>query len=280
VAARAARAYVAGPRAADAIRACRRLGGEAIAGTVGFWDDGETPREIVGACLAALDALEGARLDCDLSVKAAPLGFAPALLSELLDRGGRAGVRVKLDALGPGTVEPTFRLLAALTPAHPGLGCTLPARWRRSVEDAERAVALGLRVRVVKGQFPDAREREQDPRTGFLEVVERVKGRGGHVAVATHDAELAREALARLRASGTSCELELLLGLPRRRPVGVARAAGVGVRLYVPYGHAWLPYRLSEAGQHPGVLWWAVRDLVRGRGIRPPVEEGRHVRTG
>jgi proline dehydrogenase len=105
----------------------------------------------------------------------------------------------------------------------------------------------------------------------MLALVEQLAGRARHVAVATHDAPLAKLALSRLRAGGTPCEMELLLGLPLRRPVREARDLGIRVRLYVPFGHARLPYRLSQVGAHPAVLWWAARDVLQDgiRSLRP-----------
>jgi proline dehydrogenase len=117
-------------------------------------------------------------------------------------------------------------------------------------------------VRLVKGEEPGREAGDLEPRAGLLALVDRLGGRAHHVAVATHDAPLAQEALARLAACRTSAELELLFGLPLLRPVAVARRAGVPVRIYVPYGHARLPYRLSEVGARPAVLWWAARDLL------------------
>jgi len=72
-------------------------------------------------------------------------------------------------------------------------------------------------------------------------------------------------ALRRLRAAGTSCELELLFGLPARRVMDVADEEGVPVRLYVPYGASFLPYRLSHIRQTPRIGWWFLRDLLFGR---------------
>ena len=147
-------------------------------------------------------------------------------------------------------------------------GCTLPARWRRSLRDADEAVDLGLRVRIVKGQWADAGAETKLPdleiRERFLAIVRALAGRARRVVVATHDPALARPALECLRAAGTACELELLFGLPVRSLLPVARAAGVPVRFYVPYGHAWLPYCLSQARQHPRILWWTMRDWLLG----------------
>jgi proline dehydrogenase len=110
----------------------------------------------------------------------------------------------------------------------------------------DRAIELGLTVRVVKGQWVDREVPERDPRAGFLEVIDGLAGKAKGVAVATHDPQLARESILRLQASSTPCELELLFGLPVRRVLPVAAELGVPVRYYVPYGSAWLPYALGR----------------------------------
>jgi proline dehydrogenase len=74
---------------------------------------------------------------------------------------------------------------------------------------------------------------------------------------------LAREALRRLRAAGTSCELEVMHGYPRRRLRELAQEFGVPIRVYVPYGRAWLPYRVRSVPGNPRVLVWLLRDLLR-----------------
>ena len=272
---RASRAYVAGPALADAIAACRAAAGRGWAAAVGYWDGGEPPRAVADTYLRALDAIaiEGPWLDAYLSIKAPALGGARELVAEVLGRAARLGVGVHFDARGADTVDGTLALIAAAAPPVPALGVTLPARWRRSAADAERAVALGLAVRLVKGEEPDPAGGELDPRRGYLALVDRLAGRARRVAVATHDAPLARLALERLGASGTPREQELLLGLPVRRSLRAARAAGARSRLYVPYGQTRLPYRLSEAAARPAVLWWAARDLLQD-GVRSLGPEG------
>jgi proline dehydrogenase len=98
-------------------------------------------------------------------------------------------------------------------------------------------------------------------REGFLAVIDRLAGRASHVAVATHDAPLARESLARLRKKNTPCELELLYGLPLKPARRAAQETGVSVRMYLPYGHGWVPYCISQVYEHPRILWWVLKDL-------------------
>jgi len=268
---RATRPYVAGPALPDALRACRRVGARGLASSLGYWNrDDDGPALVAQTCVAALRGVARERLDASLSIKAAALGMSHEVLAGVLEESRRLAIPVHFDAQRPATVDPTFALIAGTPSDRPALGCTLPARWRRSLTDVEQVLELGLRVRIVKGEESDAPGAEMDPRAGFLALVDRLAGRASHVSVATHDTALAREALRRLRAARTSCELELLFGFPLWRVVSAARAVQVRVRLYVPYGHAWLPYRLSTASERPAVLWWTVRDLLFGRALRAP----------
>jgi proline dehydrogenase len=101
-------------------------------------------------------------------------------------------------------------------------------------------------------------------RRGFLEVIDRLAGGAREVAVASHDSWLARDALLRLRAAGTPCELELLNGLPKRTMLALAAELAVPVRVYIPFGIAWRPYALSKLGDNPRMLWWLARDGMTG----------------
>lgn len=268
---RAAQSYVVGPEVDDALRACLWLAQQGMASTVAFWNmDSHSPREVTDAYLASLNGLAKQNLDCYLSVKAPAMDYSRELLAEVLESSQHTGTRVHFDSHGPETADQIFALIAQAPPHAPGLSCTLPGRWPRSQDDADWAVDLQLAVRVVKGQWPDPAAPPTDQRAGFLAVVDRLAGRARLVAVATHDPPLAREALARLQAAGTSCELELLFGLPIWPALHVARAAGVPVRVYIPFGYAWLPYCLSQARKNPRILLWVLRDQLLGRSLRLP----------
>jgi proline dehydrogenase len=263
---RAAAAYVAGPRIDDALRACRALRERGRASTVGYWNVGsEEPGEVAQTYLAAAEAVSQNRLDTHLSIKGPALGFSSELVAELLERTGSAGVRVHFDSLAPESADRTLALIGDAASRHPGLGITLPARWSRSLDDAETAVELGLAVRVVKGRWADHDAAQVDLRSGFLALVDRLAGRARRVGVATHDESLAHLALRRLGAAGTPCELELLFGLPAAAAVGAADELAVPVRTYVPYGHATLPYRIPDARRDVRMLGWLSQDVLWGR---------------
>jgi proline dehydrogenase len=53
----------------------------------------------------------------------------------------------------------------------------------------------------------------------------------------------------------------MLLGIRGDRQQELA-AAGVKMRVYVPYGEAWYPYFVRRLAERPANLWFFIRALV------------------
>jgi proline dehydrogenase len=265
----ATRSYVTGPKVLDAMGVANSAAQRGLGSTICYWNDGtEDPQEVLGQYLASLAAIHEAHIDADLAVKIPALWDRRELVERIVGRAREVGRRVVFDSHAPAQSDLTFELLSQLGPE--GLGCAIPGCWRRSLQDVERAIELGVRVRVVKGQWPDPQQPDMDLRAGFLAVIDALAGRATSVGIATHDVPLAREAMRRLASAGTPCELELLFPMPIEEAVREARAAGIAVRLYIPFGEAWLPYSVSRALRNPRVLGWLLRDLVLGRDFKLP----------
>jgi proline dehydrogenase len=209
--------------------------------TLGYLNaDHDPPRVVADACL---EAPPGSRV----AIKLPGLGSDPGLLDGVLAAAADRGLAVHFDSLRPTDVDPILALLASRGGHRSGgepLGCTLPGRWTRSDSDAEVALELGLRVRLVKGQFPAPHDASRDPSRGVRDLVDRLAGRVSQVSIASHDPPLVVWSAERLRDADTPCELELLYGLPTKRVLSVATGSGLGVRVYVPFGTAYLPYGL------------------------------------
>ncbi len=260
---RAARAYIAGPELADALRLTQDLASRGFQATIGFWDGPEdAPREVADRYLAALDAL-AAMPEAYLSIKLPALKASQELLREVLARARELRVPIHFDSHGTEAADEMWTAaVEASADADLDVRCSVPGRWRRSLDDVERAISHGMAVRVIKGQWPDPDCPEREMREGCLQIVDRLAGRAHHVAVASHDAWLAGESLRRLKAAGTPCQLELLYGLPQREALEVAAAEQTSVRYYVPYGKAYLPYCLAQARRQPRLIWWLLRDSL------------------
>ena len=262
---RRASAYGAGPTLDAALEVSRRLGCQGLASVIGYAArPGEPPRAVADVHLAAFERLAAEDLDCQVSVKLSALAFDAGLFAELEAAAARSGRRLHVDALAPDTVDATWRLVDGV-PRAGRLGTTLPGRWRRSAQDAARAVRLGMGVRVVKGQWAGSGTDDVDPTAGFLAVIDQLGDHRPGVEVATHDVGLLAESIRRLQAAGSPCTAELYFGLPFRGPAVTARRLGVPVRVYVAYGSANAPYGIADVARDPAAAWWLLQDLALGR---------------
>ena len=262
----ASRSYVAGDSVEDAILTCMGAAQHGLHTTIGYWNSDQDSVEVITEqCQQALKAINVKQLNSYLSVKAPALKFSQVAMKAIVNEALKYGVGIHFDAHGHEHADQTFDSVALAASQMPDVGCTLPGRWRRSLRDVDAALDMNVRVRVVKGQWADPETTDIDLRKGYLAVIDRLAGHARYVSVATHDPDLAKEALRRLRNAGTPCELELLYGLPMRGSMRVAKQCGVGARCYIPYGESWLPYALSQIKKNPKVLWWLLRDNLVGR---------------
>ena len=265
VIARASRGYVAGADLADARRVADALSTRGYGITLAYWDGvGEDATTVVAHHLAGIHDLAAHAGDY-VSVKAPSFGYDAAVAAELVDRASRLGVGVHFDSLDHDTVDPTLDLIGSLPGGAAGIGVTIPGRWRRSPDDAATLAAMGAVVRVVKGQWADPGAPELDSAEGFLAVVATLAGGRGPVRIATHDPLVAEASLALLGDAGTPAEVELLYGLPVRGMLGIIADPSLPVRVYVPYGHGWLPYALDGLRRSPRLMLRLIRDAFGGR---------------
>lgn len=268
---RLAASHIAGPSIADALSVCRKVQANGWTMTICPWTDSQTsPESALRLYIEAIRSITDLRLDCHLSVKTPALHDDAGKVRALVEAARPGSVYLHFDAHGPETADPTFRLVEETLKVYPHVGCTLPSRWRRSVDDAQRVREMGIGVRLVKGQWGDPQVGGIDARRSYIAVAEALRGSAGCVSVATHDVRLAQEALRTLRESNLRCELELLFSLPLgiRR---VAQSLKVPIRIYTPYGHAYLPYNITHVRTRPGIAIWALKNFIMG-GAHPRLE--------
>lgn len=273
---RAGHAYLAGRDRDDALQVARRLldGGHGV--TVGYWNDGDDPAEQVAAESAACVAALAGDPRAQVAVKAPALDFDPDRVRRLAAAAAAADVALLFDAHAPDQADATIALAEAARTAGARSGIAVATRWQRSAADARAATQAGLSVRLVKGQWKDdvpggipgiAGDRQL--RGAFLGVLDQVDRPARPVTIATHDVVLFAAAVRRAREAGLPCELELLLGLPARRLLALARREQVPVRFYVPYGHPSLSYSLSSTVRRPRLAVSLAQGVLLGTANRP-----------
>lgn len=254
--------HVVGSEIADALPVCRwakRMGYHSILSPWARPED--THRVMFQRYRAALEAIPKEDIDCYLSVKLESIGYDGAMFEELVEAARLSGVRLHLDSLGPDSAPLNFGFLEKAAARYDNLGCTLPSRWRRSLDDAERAIEMNLSVRIVKGQWEDPGAVKIDSRKNYIALVGKLAGRARHVGTATHDLALGEKALGILSAAGTHCEFEQLSTLPLNGMKAVAKHA-YAYRLYVAYGSPGIPYNTKFILSRPGMVAWVLTDFT------------------
>ena len=261
----ASKSYIAGETLETAITTAGSLYGKGYPVTLAYWDGADdNPAEVIKHYLAAVRQFGTLASGGYLSIKAPAIAFDAGLYAELVVEARSNGIPLHLDSLAHETTDKTFDLIENHTPQScEGIGISLPGRWRRSLDDAERVIVHGLIPRIVKGQWEDPNG-DIDPREGFFQVTERLAGRVPLVRIATHDAALAVRTIDLLIKNNTNVELELLYGLPMGDIVRTVAERNLPIRIYIPYGEAWLPYVISSLGKNPQMLWWLARDFMQG----------------
>lgn len=262
---RAGQAYLAGDTASSAVAAAETTHGLGHNVTLCYWNAADdSPAYIADQDVVLVDAAADRSSWADVAIKAPALAFDSELVAGLATRCHEGGVRLWFDSHAPAFADRTLNLAQSVSETGCDVGIALPARWRRSRDDAERALDAGLAIRFVKGQWPDPEAPSSDARGGYLSLLEVVAGRARFVGLATHDDWLLQEAAAGLAGSGTAFEIQLLRGLSPRRALALAREREISVRFYIPYGHPSLVYSFRTMWENRRHAAWLAQDLLLG----------------
>jgi len=262
---RLSRNYIAGPSLSDAHTLGKYLHKRNYLVSYGYWDSpDDNAEEVFNLYVSSMDMLTKFSGNNYLSIKIPALNYEKSLFVKLLNKSQTTGVQLHFDSLSPEHASRIFAFIQDLSSAEQDhVGCTLPGRWQRSMQDAELAIKLGLNIRVVKGQWEDPDNPGYDAAMGYLNIIKTLSGRAKNVRIATHNYDLASESIQLLKASNTPCELELLYGLPSSKIIELAEQNHIPVRIYIAFGHAYLPYALASFRKNPATILKLTRELLR-----------------
>ena len=263
----AGRAYVPSENLDGALLVAKRLASQNIPCTIGYYNNNYraiTSENMIDISCKMIAALADLDPKGYISVKAPDFDFDPDVLSMIAATAQKLGILVHFDSHDIRQADQEQACARQMQALGAAVSQSIPGCWLRSVADAEQAAQLGMRIRVVKGLWADPAAPDIDMRTAYLQIIDTIAGKAPEVAIATHDAWLARESILRLQAAGTACELELLYGLPSRAIYALAKEYSVPVRVYIPFGFAWQPYALEKFAKNPRILAWVARDFFAG----------------
>jgi len=281
IARRVAARFIAGDTLDDAEAAVRALNAAGATVALDFLGENTTSTEqaveSTGAYLAALDRIEAAGLDANVSVKLTAMGldvdveFAAGQAAMVVERAKAVGAMVGVDMESHGYVDRTLAMVDRLRhlTGREGLGVCLQSYLHRTPDDLATLNGWEVPVRLVKGAYKEPPEVAHQTRgrvdDAYARLLEPLLEANPYPMVASHDPKLvarAKEIAARLGRDRDTFEFQMLYGVARELQRRVV-AEGYRLRVYVPYGDQWYPYFMRRLAERPANLAFFLSSLVR-----------------
>jgi proline dehydrogenase len=272
-----AKRFIAGEDRATALKNIKSLYDQGFLCTVDVLGESvHTEDQAIAAkneYLALLKDIETFHRPVDISAKVSALGMDISYdlckknVEELIDAVCHHTVRFDME--GSDLTERTLKLGLELQKDHKNLGVVVQAYLRRTEQDIQSVIEQGVSTRLCKGAYKEpetiAYQSMDEVRENFLKQALRLLKKGNLPAIATHDEILIEQISAFIEAENISRDsfyFELLYGVRR----DIQRALlnkGYQVRIYVPYGKAWLPYTLRRLAERKENIIFVVKNLFR-----------------
>jgi proline dehydrogenase len=273
-----ARRFVAGETLVEAINAARDVESRGFLHTLDFLGEWVTTLEQASAAtreyLRIMDEVSAAGIGRNVSLKLTQLGLDADRactvdnLRRILDHGHDFFVRIDMESSR--YTEVTLDVFETLwQQGYRNIGVVIQADLYRSEQDARRILALGARIRLVKGAYREPKSiaygRKSDVDAAFLKLAQLVLTEGVYPAIATHDPAVIDAACRFAESRGVSAdrfELQMLYGVRRDLQAAYLKR-GYRVRVYIPFGREWFPYVMRRLGERPANTLFVLRALVK-----------------
>ena len=277
---RAVSRFMPGETANAALEAARGLGGHDISTVFTklgeALDDRDEIEKVVHHYLRLLGSIAERELSSQISIKLTQLGqdlgheVAQANLERLAAAAAEHGNVVWVDMEASPYLDETLDIFTATLARHPNLGLCVQAYLYRTAADVERLLALGARLRLVKGAYQEPADiawpRKPDVDENFLVLTRMMLENADPAAphgLATHDTVMLGRILDEAREMGLprdAFEVQMLYGIRTREQLALRRR-GIPVRVLISYGPHWYPWYMRRLAERPANLGFVVRSV-------------------
>lgn len=271
--------FVSGETLDDGLRAATDLAAKGIVTTLDQLGENVSTAEEATAAVASykeiLRRMRAANLEPNISIKLTMLGLdlgeelAKENVAAVLEVAREVSGFVRIDMEGSAYTAVTMRLFEELHARYPHeVGIVIQTYLRRAADDVKRMIAIGARVRLVKGAYAEPESVAFTDRAeidaNYVHLMRLLLDGGTFPAIATHDPALidATQRYAKGRQIALDrFEFQMLYGVRQDEQVRL-RNEGYGMRVYVPYGTEWYPYFTRRIAERPANALFVVRQLV------------------
>jgi proline dehydrogenase len=278
-----ARRFIAGETVDEAVAAARTLEARHLFLTLDFLGESVTSLDSADAAtrgyLKVIDAVIASGIERNVSLKLTQLGLdvdkASAVdnLRKILERAEPAGFFVRIDMENSPYTDVTIDIFETLwQQGYRQIGVVLQSALHRSERDLQRILALGARVRLVKGAYKEpknvAYQKKADVDAAYCRLIQIALTAGQYPAIATHDRRMidfVKRFAGERTISSDQFEFQLLYGVRRDLQAALVRE-GYRVRVYIPFGREWFPYFMRRLGERPANIGFVARSLWEDSG--------------
>jgi proline dehydrogenase len=263
--------------AIDAVRACNKAGMTASLDHLGenvvTREDAERART---SYTEALERIAADGVDSNVSLKLTHVGldlggeFCAEQLRMIVRRADELGNFVRVDMEGSSYTDRTLQMVKQARAESSAVGTVIQAYLYRSEEDIRALLAIGCRIRLVKGAYKEPSQiafpRKKDVDENFIKLMKILLPSGIYHALATHDPKMI-EAATRFaeeqNISKDKFEFQMLYGIRTDLQSRLVKQ-GYRVRVYIPFGRDWFPYFMRRLAERPANLLFFAKNFFRG----------------
>jgi proline dehydrogenase len=275
-----ARRFIAGESVEEAVAAVAPLRDRGLLLTLDYLGESVDSAEEADAAtreyLRILAAIVESGVERNVSLKLTQLGLdvdrATAVdnLRRILEPATEHGFFVRIDMENSPYTDLTLQIFETLWQhEHRNIGVVLQSALMRTDTDLERMLALGARVRLVKGAYMEpksvAYQKKSDVDDAFVRLMKRLLDDGQYPAIATHDPAMiaaTKAHAAEKRYRQDRFEFQMLYGVRRDLQAALVRE-GYRVRVYVPFGEQWFPYFMRRLGERPANVGFVIKGILK-----------------
>ncbi len=275
-----AKRFIAGQTLERALPVVERLHNEGFSTTLDILGESVTNAKEASAVsdeyCNVLNILKEKGLDANMSLKLTQLGLDVSdqlcfdNVAKILVVAGKLDAYIRIDMEGSVYTQRTLEMVKRWHGIYKNCGTVVQAMLKRTPGDVEGLLEKGIGVRLCKGAYKEPKDvafqDKKDVDRQYETLMTRLVGSEIYHGIATHDEKLIAKMKDFVNAYGidkNKFEFQMLLGI-RRDLQKKLLEEGWRVRVYVPYGKAWLPYTIRRLRERKENIWFVVKNIFKG----------------
>lgn len=257
-----AKQWIAGNTIDDALKAAQNSYKNGMSVIINKLGEYHTSKQIIESTLSEYKTVMASfkkwKVSGGISVKPTQIGLMKskkeclANLEILIRAASQSQTFVWIDMESSDHTDETIQIYENLLSRYERVGIALQANLIRSNNDMTDLLAIGAKIRLVKGAYRESSDvafkSKQKVDQNYLRLMQILFERGNEFGIATHDSSMICTAMELAKKHEKKFEFQMLRGIrDELKPALIKKEFSLAE--YIPYGTNWLPYsvrRLKE----------------------------------